>query len=75
MSYTINPELLNEFESHAHSTFFESLVACEKEAQSLDSPYFTMCLKASGFNFRSVFDKWLDFKLKLKQHRRINQDE
>ena len=75
MSYTPNPDLLNEFESHSHAAFYESLVACEKEAKSLDSPYFSMCMKATGFNFFTTYEKWLDYKMKLMMHRRINLEQ
>ncbi len=62
---SFNPELFHDFEATAHASFYESLEVCEKEANSLDNPYFTMCMKAAGYNFFASYEKWMNFKKHL----------
>lgn len=59
---TVVPEIIRSFETSAHDSFLRALHVCGKAAGNLESPEFTLCIKASAVNFGYAYNAFNDYR-------------
>jgi hypothetical protein len=62
---TVLPEVIRSYETSAHDSFLRALHVCGKAAGNLESPEFTLCIKASAVNFAYSYTAFSDYKANI----------
>lgn len=59
---SLRPETVHNYETAVHDSFIRSLNYCASVSQSLETPEFTQCIKASGINFGYSYNAFVQYK-------------